>query len=344
MSAKNTTHPLEAELSKCFLSFGPDTDSNINDLTVLCGKLAKASCAFYSRLEGAMLCVVGQWNTPEDFSSVERAYGHVCYEAIHRTDTGPVVISNLRETSYAETDPMLIKNRYQTFIGHTVKCGAIRTGCLSLFFAEQTAPSPAVKKAISAIAQAISIEETRKRAAEAMRESEEQFKNLVENTSDWVWEVNERLIYTYSNPRVADLLGYKPEEISGKTMDSLLSKQEKPRFKALMDAICAKRQPFFLLEKTVLHKNNDEIVVETSGTPVFDNDGVFLGYRGIDRDVTERKRLEEARSQSEQQLNQAMKLESVGQLAAGIAHEINTPTQFVRRKHPFYERRVQGYS
>lgn len=58
-------------LNDCFLRFGPDPVQNINSLVRLCGELLVATSALYNRLNGGLLCSIGQWNTPEDFEEDE---------------------------------------------------------------------------------------------------------------------------------------------------------------------------------------------------------------------------------------------------------------------------------
>jgi len=133
----------------------------------------------------------------------------------------------------------------------------------------------------------------RKKAEEALRESRRRFRSLVEATSDWVWEIDQNGIYTYSSPKVKDLLGYEPEEIIGKTPFDLMPPDEAERVAGLFKDIAESRQPFNGLENTNLHKDGRNVVLETSGVPIFDEGGNLLGYRGIDRDITERKKAEE---------------------------------------------------
>jgi PAS domain S-box-containing protein len=140
----------------------------------------------------------------------------------------------------------------------------------------------------------------RKQAEEAMRNSEERFRNLVESTSDWVWEVDENARYTYVSPKSKDLLGYGPEEILGKTPFDFMQPEEARRVADIFGPIAAAQQPIVALENTNLHKNGGLVVIETSGVPVFDSNRKFRGYRGIDRDITERKRIEEALLKSEE--------------------------------------------
>jgi two-component system, cell cycle sensor histidine kinase and response regulator CckA len=112
------------------------------------------------------------------------------------------------------------------------------------------------------------------------------FKDLVEVTTDWIWEVDEHTRYTYASPKVFDLLGYRPEEVLGKTPFDFMSPDEARRVAALFEEIARAQRPFHLLENTNLHKDGRRVVLETSGVPLFDAAGVFRGYRGVDRDIT----------------------------------------------------------
>ncbi|GAF67197.1 unnamed protein product, partial [marine sediment metagenome] len=132
----------------------------------------------------------------------------------------------------------------------------------------------------------------RVRAEEALRDSEEKFRSLVETTSDWMWEVDTNGVYTYTSPRVKDLLGYEPVEILGKTPFDLMPPEEGRRVGKIFAEITASHKPFDGLENTNVHKDAHLVVLETSGRPIFGPDGLFMGYRGIDRDITERKHAE----------------------------------------------------
>ncbi|MCD4785128.1 MAG: PAS domain S-box protein [Candidatus Eremiobacteraeota bacterium] len=132
-----------------------------------------------------------------------------------------------------------------------------------------------------------------KRVEQALRESEKRFRDLSESTSDWIWEVNENAQYTYTSPVIKNLLGYEPEEVIGKTPFDLMSKEEGQRVGKIFAGIVEKREPFFHLENNNLHKDGRSVYLETSGVPIFDEAGSFRGYRGIDRDITQRKETEE---------------------------------------------------
>ncbi|OPY30102.1 MAG: putative diguanylate cyclase [Methanocella sp. PtaU1.Bin125] len=133
----------------------------------------------------------------------------------------------------------------------------------------------------------------RKRAEHRLRESEDKYRNLVEQVNDWVWEIDTRCRYSYASPRVRDLLGYAPEEMIGKSPFDFMPCGEAERVRSGFEQIFLARREFSLLENTLARKDGGHVIVETSGMPMFDADGRFAGYRGIDRDITGRKRAEE---------------------------------------------------
>ena len=166
----------------------------------------------------------------------------------------------------------------------------------------QVSASPIVNKRDETIGTVHIVQDIteRKRAEEALRRSEQRFRNLVETTSDWVWEFDKNGVYTYVSPRIEDLLGYRPEEVFGKTPFDLMPPGERERIASIFAPILAQGKPFRGLENINQHRDGRLVVLETNGVPFFDTDDTFLGYRGIDRDITERKRAEEALRESEE--------------------------------------------
>jgi PAS domain S-box-containing protein len=133
----------------------------------------------------------------------------------------------------------------------------------------------------------------RKQAEEALFQSEQRFRELTENTSDWVWEVDTTMRYVYSSPKVTDLLGYAPADVLGKTPFDLMPPEEAARLQPALAEVLKNPQPFKSLENVNMRRNGSLVVLETSGVPVYGPDGRFTGFRGIDRDISERKEAEE---------------------------------------------------
>ncbi len=152
----------------------------------------------------------------------------------------------------------------------------------------------------------------RKLAEKALQKSEERFRNLVETTSDWVWEVDENGVYTYVSPKVSELLGYTVQELQGKTSFEFMPYREARRIANFYSQIVTVQEPFSCLKTTRRHKDGHLVVMETSGVPVFDGDGKFCGYRGISRDITDRKQIEEALKESQQKYQTLFEILPIG--------------------------------
>jgi PAS domain S-box-containing protein len=131
-----------------------------------------------------------------------------------------------------------------------------------------------------------------KQAEEAIRRSEERYRNLVESCRDWIWEVDANGVYTHVSPQVEQIFGLRPEEVLGKTPFDLMPPEEADRMRSIFAEICLRREPFHRLENVNLRADGSPIVLETSGVPFFDVRGELLGYRGMDQDITERKQAE----------------------------------------------------
>lgn len=150
--------------------------------------------------------------------------------------------------------------------------------------------------------------EVRKQTEKELRTSEEKFRNLVESSSDWIWEVNAEGIYTYSSPKIEEILGYKPKEIIGKSPFDLMLPDDVAEIAETFKNAIKKGKSIVALENTNLHKDGRHIILETNGVPVLDDLGKVTGYRGIDRDITERKKMETSLKNRYQEMQSLNKL------------------------------------
>lgn len=144
--------------------------------------------------------------------------------------------------------------------------------------------------------------EDHKKSEKQLRESEHKYRDLTESVSDWVWEVDCKGVFTYSSPKVKDLLGYGPEEVIGKRPFDFMLPEEAVRVSDAFSTFVSSQQPFNYLENTNINKNGDLVIMESSGVPFFDGKGKLLGYRGIDRDITQWKKNAQVIADSERRL------------------------------------------
>jgi PAS domain S-box-containing protein len=130
----------------------------------------------------------------------------------------------------------------------------------------------------------------RVRAEESERISANRLSKVTEHARVWVWEVDAEGMYTYSNPVVEELLGYKPEEIVGKKyFYELFRPEEREALKATAMLLLEERRPFESFINVNRRKDGDDVWLSTSGVPIIDAHGDFRGYRGNDIDITRQK-------------------------------------------------------
>jgi PAS domain S-box-containing protein/putative nucleotidyltransferase with HDIG domain len=173
--------------------------------------------------------------------------------------------------------------------------------------------APAVQRALTAE----EVERARKEAEKALLESEAKFRSLVESTSDWIWEVDENGNYTYSSPQVYDLLGYRADEVIGRSALHYMVPDDAKKYQEQISSIAAQCKHFHLLENANLHKDGRVVYLEASGAPMLDSQGKLIGYRGINRDITERKEVEKERRANAKKLEKTL-LQTIEAIAATL--------------------------
>lgn len=180
------------------------------------------------------------------------------------------------------------------------------------------------------------------------------FYQITSITDEWIWEVDEKGYFTYCNPLVQRMLGYKAHEMLGKHLYDLFHPEDREKLRALLD-IFAKKEAFKKLTIRYVHKDGQTVILESNGVAILSFDGTMLGYAGTSRDVTERKRaeealriqtqkavkmnrdLEEVNSQIEQAIERANQMALTAEVAniakseflARMSHEIRTPMNAV---------------
>jgi PAS domain S-box-containing protein len=124
----------------------------------------------------------------------------------------------------------------------------------------------------------------RKKASLALESSEQRFKDIVEVSSDWIWECDEELKFTYFSERFTQVTGVPKEQVLGKTRNELAS-DTTADWESHLDDLEARR-PFRAFSYAVKDADDETRHWMVSGRPVFDENGKFKGYRGTGADRT----------------------------------------------------------
>lgn len=131
-------------------------------------------------------------------------------------------------------------------------------------------------------------------------ESGQRLKDLTDNVADWIWEIDAQWKYTYCSEKIYSVIGYHPEEIINHSFfDLIVTCHEQVMISGFVE-ILNRHQSFKSLETCHRHKNGQMVFLEVSAVPVYDSKGEFAGYRGVQKDITEKKLMETKLRESEQ--------------------------------------------
>jgi PAS domain S-box-containing protein len=151
---------------------------------------------------------------------------------------------------------------------------------------------------------------SRKAAEAAVKESEEKFRSIVETTNEWIWAIDVEGNYTYTNPAITYILGYNVDEILKANVFEFLHPDDRVELEVLLPQLIKDQRGWSGRILRWKHKHNGYRYLESNGVPVFDSENKLIGYRGADRDITSRRRME-------------LERESIFEIVQGV---ITTPT------------------
>ena len=156
-------------------------------------------------------------------------------------------------------------------------------------------------------------------AENKLLESETRFKQISEGTEEWIWEVDVNGVFTYMNQYVKKLLGYDPEELIGikNFYDFFEPEHKEELIQGALEAFGRKESIRNFINCNI-HKDGRRIILSTSGFPILDNENNFIGYRGINVDITNRQKAEDELKISE------MKFRSIVEGTKAILFNVNT--------------------
>lgn len=178
---------------------------------------------------------------------------------------------------------------------------------------------PGTKKSIASLIDITSMVE----AEEALRRNEEKYRSIIENIEEGYFELDLKGNLTFFNNSLCKITGYTPEELRGLSYKEFSNQQTSENMFKEFNQIFRTKQPTLLADFDILSKDVNALQIDLSAGPIIDKHGQVIGFRGLMRDVSERKKAELARRKLEKKLQQAQKMKAIGTLAGGVAHDLN---------------------
>jgi len=165
---------------------------------------------------------------------------------------------------------------------------------------------------------------------QALKLNDERFRDFIEASADWVWEMDADLRFTFLSENVERILGVSRSYIYGRSRRDLLGDDYDHELWERHEEVLRNRQPFRNFEYQPVAAGIKPPWLRLSGKPIFAEDGSFRGYLGTATNITDQKTAEANLRASEVKLMHAQKAESIGRLTAGIAHDFNNLLEVIQ--------------
>ncbi len=183
----------------------------------------------------------------------------------------------------------------------------------------QTSMIPGTKRSIASMVDITS----RVQAENALRRSEEKYRSILENIEEGYFELDLDGNLIFFNNSLCNVTGHSREELLGVNYKQYSSQESAEKMFGVFKQIIRTGRPVVLADLDISLKDGRVITVDLSATPIKTAEDQIVGFRGLLRDVSERKQSEQERQKLETKLQQAKKMKAIGTLAGGVAHDLN---------------------
>jgi PAS domain S-box-containing protein len=169
---------------------------------------------------------------------------------------------------------------------------------------------------------------------EALRKSEEKYRTILHSIEEGYFEVDLAGNLTFFNDRLCAFSGYSKDELMGMNNRQFMTEEATKKVYQVFSEVYRTGEPANAFDWEMIKKDGTRCWIETSVSLIRDSNARPIGFRGIGRDVTERRQMEEQTKIHQQQLMQAGKMVALGTLVSSVGHEINNPNNFIMLNAP----------
>jgi len=312
-------------IADCLSSLGPDQDENINRLTALTGELLSGTFALYNRLEDGFLYSAGQWHSPPGYNPKDRPAGHICYDVIRGNKQNSILVPNLPNTPYMDSDPNVREYSLKTYFGRVVRCEGSPVGSLCVVYQSDYQPTDEDKRILSIISNAIGNEDRRKRAEEELRVNQRQLTIAMDMANLVHWEADvDTLTFTFDNNFYA-LYGSTAEHEGGPFMtaqeyaERFVHPEESHLVAEEFAKSIASDDPNYCgyIEHRIIRADGQERYIAVRYRIVKNKEGRTIKTYGANQDITEWKHAVVALRESEERFRRMFEENLLGMVMAG---------------------------
>ena len=303
-------------LGDLFSILGTDPVQNIHAIVRQTCEVLDSACSLYNRLDSkdkSLTCWAGH-NLPPDFPTQDHADGHICYEATIKGQDQPVILEDISQTPFQQSDPYVQRYNLKSYLGFPVICNHATIGALAVVDTRVRRFDETDIYLISTLAKALAIEEARMHANTALTRSESEVQGLykmlrlmADNVPDLIWAKDMEDRYLFANQAMCDRLlkCHYPDEAIGQTDIYFANKEREAGQIHTFGEICVNsddiikrtKAPGRFLEDGLVR--NQYLVLDVHKAPFWGPDGQIIGTVGCGRDVTKEKQTESALKNSE---------------------------------------------
>ena len=159
--------------------------------------------------------------------------------------------------------------------------------------------------------------------AQSLIKSENKYRSILESIDEGYYELNCDGAFTFFNDSMCKILGYSSEELRNLNIFDIVCTSNRLKIRNLLEDVRKSGHAIRSDELEFLKKDKSKGYFEISFSLIRNSQNDIFGYRGIAQNVTDRKKVEEEKKQLEKKLIQAQKMEAIGRLAGGVAHDLN---------------------